>query len=58
MFFTFHQERSDQLEHILRSSVVQTSYGEIFAKHREPNLEIIREVVDSKHIVLMCWHNS
>lgn len=45
------KERSDQLEHILRSSVVQTSYGEIFAKHREPNLEIIREVVDSKHIV-------
>lgn len=45
------QERSDQLEHILRSSVLQTSYGEIYAKHRAPKLEIINEVVDSKHIV-------
>ncbi|CAH6723081.1 acetyl-CoA carboxylase [[Candida] jaroonii] len=45
------QERSDQLEHILRSSVLQTSYGEIYAKHREPKLDIIQEVVDSKHNV-------
>lgn len=45
------KERSDQLEHILRSSVLQTSYGEIYAIHRQPKLEAIREVVDSKHIV-------
>lgn len=45
------QERSDQLEHILRSSVLQTSYGEIYAKHRAPKLEILTEVVDSKHTV-------
>ncbi|WLF76810.1 acetyl-coenzyme-A carboxylase [Lodderomyces elongisporus] len=45
------KERSDQLEHILRSSVLETSYGEIYAKHREPKLEIIQEVVDSKHVV-------
>ncbi len=45
------QERSDQLEHILRSLVLQTLYGEIYAKHREPKLEIINEVVDSKHTV-------
>ena len=45
------KERSDQLEHILRSSVLQTSYGEMYAKHREPDLDIIQEVVDSKHIV-------
>lgn len=45
------QERSDQLEHILRSSVLQTSYGEIYANHRTPRLDIIREVVDSKHTV-------
>lgn len=45
------QERSDQLEHILRSAVLQTSYGEIYAKHREPKLDIIQEVVDSKHTV-------
>ncbi|CAK7905934.1 acetyl-CoA carboxylase [[Candida] anglica] len=45
------QERSDQLEHILRSSVLQTSYGEMYARHREPKLDIINEVVDSKHTV-------
>lgn len=45
------KERSDQLEHILRSSVLQTSYGEVYAKHREPKLDIIQEVVDSKHTV-------
>ncbi|KAK6453877.1 acetyl-coenzyme-A carboxylase [Scheffersomyces xylosifermentans] len=45
------QERSDQLEHILRSAVLETSYGEIYAKHREPKLDIIQEVVDSKHTV-------
>ncbi|KAI5963567.1 ACC1 [Candida pseudojiufengensis] len=45
------KERSDQLEHILRSAVLETSYGEIYAKHREPKLEIIQEVVDSKHTV-------
>ncbi|KAK6460286.1 acetyl-coenzyme-A carboxylase [Scheffersomyces coipomensis] len=45
------QERSDQLEHILRSAVLETSYGEIYAKHREPKLSVIQEVVDSKHTV-------
>ncbi|CAI5755652.1 unnamed protein product [Candida verbasci] len=45
------KERSDQLEHILRSAVLETSYGEIYAKHRKPKLEYIQEVVDSKHTV-------
>lgn len=45
------KERSDQLEHILRSSVLQTSYGEVYAKYRSPHFDIIREVVDSKHTV-------
>lgn len=45
------KERSDQLEHILRSAVLQTSYGEVYAKYRSPNFDIIREVVDSKHTV-------
>ncbi|CAK9435969.1 uncharacterized protein LODBEIA_P05660 [Lodderomyces beijingensis] len=45
------KERSDQLEHILRSAVLETSYGEMYAKHREPKLDIIQEVVDSKHTV-------
>lgn len=45
------QERLDQLEHILRSLVLESSYGEVFAKHREPKLSIIQDVVDSKHTV-------
>lgn len=45
------KERSDQLEHILRSSVLQTSYGEVYAKYKSPSFDIIREVVDSKHTV-------
>lgn len=45
------KERSDQLEHILRSSVLQTSYGEIYALHIKPKLDVIQEVVDSKHTV-------
>lgn len=45
------KERSDQLEHILRSAVLQSSYGEVYAKFRSPNFDIIREVVDSKHTV-------
>lgn len=45
------KERSDQLEHILRTLVLQTLYGEVYAQHREPKLEIIQEVVDLKHTV-------
>lgn len=45
------KERSDQLEHILRSSVMQTAYGEVYAKYSSPSFDIIREVVDSKHTV-------
>lgn len=45
------KERSDQLEHILRSSVMQASYGEVYAKYSSPNVNIIRDVVDSKHTV-------
>lgn len=45
------KERSDQLEHILRSSVVENSYGEIGYDRRLPNLQILREVIDSKYTV-------
>ena len=45
------KERSDQLEHILKSSVVQTRYGEIGSSHREPQMEILRDVIDSKYVV-------
>ena len=45
------EERESQMEHILRSSVVESKYGETGWDHREPNLEVIREVVDSKYTV-------
>ncbi|KAI9679638.1 MAG: acetyl-coenzyme-A carboxylase [Trizodia sp. TS-e1964] len=45
------EERVAQMEHILRSSVVESRYGETGWEHREPNLEVIKEVVDSKYTV-------
>ncbi|KAG9258518.1 acetyl-CoA carboxylase [Emericellopsis atlantica] len=45
------EERSSQMEHILRSSVVESRYGESGWDHREPSLDIIKEVVDSKYTV-------
>ncbi|KAK3934455.1 acetyl-CoA carboxylase [Diplogelasinospora grovesii] len=46
------EERTGQMEHILRSSVVESRYGETGWDHREPNLDVIKEVVDSKYTVL------
>lgn len=45
------EERTVQMEHILRSSVVESRYGESGWDHREPNLDVIKEVVDSKYTV-------
>ena len=45
------EEREAQMEHILRSSVVESRYGESGWDHREPALEVIKEVVDSKYTV-------
>jgi len=45
------EERTAQMEHILRSSVVESRYGEAAWDHREPSLEVIKEVVDSKYTV-------
>ncbi|KAJ2965592.1 hypothetical protein NQ176_g10541 [Zarea fungicola] len=45
------EERTSQMEHILRSSVVESRYGESGWDHREPNLDVIKEVVDSKYTV-------
>ena len=45
------EERVVQMEHILRSSVVESRYGETGWDHREPNYDILREVVDSKYTV-------
>ncbi|KAK0630955.1 acetyl-CoA carboxylase [Bombardia bombarda] len=45
------EERTTQMEHILRSSVVESRYGETGWDHREPNLDVIKEVVDSTYTV-------
>ncbi|CAI7638105.1 unnamed protein product [Penicillium glandicola] len=44
-------ERLSQMEHILRSSVVESRYGETGWDHREPSFEVLKEVVDSKYTV-------
>lgn len=44
-------ERASQMEHILRSSVIENRYGETGWEHREPELEVLREVVDSRYTV-------
>ncbi|KAK4988536.1 hypothetical protein LTR28_001707, partial [Elasticomyces elasticus] len=45
------EERTSQMEHILRSSVLESRYGESGWDHREPNFDVIKEVVDSKFTV-------
>ncbi|KAK4624494.1 Acetyl-CoA carboxylase [Fulvia fulva] len=45
------EERTSQMEHILRSAVLESRYGESGWDHREPNFEVIKEVVDSKFTV-------
>ncbi|KAI1324066.1 acetyl-CoA carboxylase [Xylariaceae sp. FL0255] len=45
------EERTAQMEHILRSSVVENKYGETGWEHRQPNLEVIKDIIDSKYTV-------
>ncbi|KAL8941716.1 MAG: hypothetical protein Q9216_002089 [Gyalolechia sp. 2 TL-2023] len=45
------EERTSQLEHILRSSVIESRYGETGWEHREPDIDVLKEVVDSKFTV-------
>ena len=45
------EEREAQMEHILRSSVIESRYGDSGWDHREPNLDVLKEVVDSKFTV-------
>lgn len=44
-------ERTTQMEHILRSSVLESRYGETGWDHREPDLEVLKDVVDSRYTV-------
>lgn len=45
------EERASQMEHILRSSVVESRYGETGWEHRTPYIETLKEVIDSKYTV-------
>ncbi|KAG0126309.1 acetyl-CoA carboxylase [Tuber indicum] len=45
------EERAAQIEHILRSSVVESRYGETGWEHRTPHQETLKEVIDSKYTV-------
>ncbi|BFZ56498.1 acetyl-coenzyme-A carboxylase [Savitreella phatthalungensis] len=45
------QERASQMEHILKSSVVDSRYGEQTSSHRSPNEEMLRELIDSRFTV-------
>lgn len=45
------EEREAQMEHILRTSVIESRYGESSWEHREPDFDALREVVDSRYTV-------
>ena len=44
------EERSSQMEHILKSSVLESKYGDSL-EHRSPDLEALKDVVDSRYTV-------
>lgn len=44
-------EREAQMEHILRTSVVESRYGESSWEHREPDFDALKEVIDSRYTV-------
>ncbi|KAF2663295.1 putative acetyl-CoA carboxylase [Microthyrium microscopicum] len=45
------EERTAQMEHILRNSVIEHKYGESGWDHRLPDYDSIKEVVDSQYTV-------
>lgn len=46
------RQQTEQMEHILRSSVMGSAYGAIVDRHRmAPNPEVLRELVDSRYSV-------
>lgn len=45
------KERTEQIEHILKSSVVKASYGESIAKRNEPDQDILKDLIDSNYVV-------
>ncbi|KAG0644556.1 acetyl-CoA carboxylase [Tuber brumale] len=45
------EERAAHIEHILRSSILESRYGETGWEHRTPHQETLKEVIDSKYPV-------
>lgn len=46
------KERCDQLEHILKSSVITNKYeGSMVAEHKMPDDSVLRDIIDSKYTV-------
>lgn len=45
------EERTSQMEHILRSSVIESTYGESGWDHRRPDYEVLKDVIDSRYTV-------
>ncbi|KAG0637765.1 acetyl-CoA carboxylase [Tuber brumale] len=45
------EERAAHIEHILRSSVLESRYGETGWEHSTPHPETLKEVIDSKYTV-------
>lgn len=45
------EERAGQMEHVLKTSVVESHYGEQDWSHRAPNEEKLRELIDSRFTV-------
>ena len=45
------KERTEQVEHILKSAVVKTTYGETNTKRNEPDQLILRDLIDSNYVV-------
>ncbi|CEP61144.1 acetyl-CoA carboxylase ACC1 LALA0_S02e07712g [Lachancea lanzarotensis] len=45
------RERTDQIEHILRSSVVKAAYGAFDNKRADPDLEVLKDLIDSNYVV-------
>lgn len=54
------KDRTDQLEYILKSSVTSTNYGDVVSsgsslgtvsKHKKPQLNVLRDIIDSKYVV-------
>ncbi|AET37860.1 acetyl-CoA carboxylase ACC1 Ecym_2107 [Eremothecium cymbalariae DBVPG len=45
------KERTEQLEHILKTSVVKPTYGSSEPTRAEPDLDVLKDLIDSNYVV-------